>query len=280
MKSTSDNASLSPPMRASPTGFTKPVNHLPISRPTSSTWEKPERARTSHACEPCRERKTKCDGDRPSCRRCLHTGTSCHYGYGKGWRKRKTAEDLTATSRRLARYETLLSQIIPLVSNEVRVLIEDARDLDTATSNGSETTEPEPNYHPPSLPGIKSESNSSSGSRPLLPFPIPSTLAPTVSRSSNSSGTYDSVTPSSVPPLTPTPAPQGTISPDTSSLTRLPSITPDGVLIEEGSPPRSQLPNDPKITTATGQDRLVALPTSPNNTRSSGDALRNPFSVG
>lgn len=59
-----------------------------ISR-NSSTYERPERVRTSHACEPCRERKTKCDGERPSCRRCLHTGASCHYGYRKGWKKRK-----------------------------------------------------------------------------------------------------------------------------------------------------------------------------------------------
>lgn len=55
----------------------------------SASYERPERARTSHACEPCRERKTKCDGERPSCRRCLHTGNPCHYGFGKGWRKRK-----------------------------------------------------------------------------------------------------------------------------------------------------------------------------------------------
>lgn len=40
----------------------------------------------------------------------------------------RTAEDLTATSRRLARYEALLAEILPMVSSEVRDLIEDARD--------------------------------------------------------------------------------------------------------------------------------------------------------
>lgn len=40
----------------------------------------------------------------------------------------RTAEDLTATSRRLARYEALLAEILPMVSTEVRELIEDARD--------------------------------------------------------------------------------------------------------------------------------------------------------
>ncbi|KAJ9604068.1 hypothetical protein H2200_011591 [Cladophialophora chaetospira] len=43
-------------------------------------------------------------------------------------RNSRTAEDLTATSRRLARYESLLNEILPMVSSEVRVLIEDARD--------------------------------------------------------------------------------------------------------------------------------------------------------
>lgn len=64
------------------------IKHVPIARHKTG-YERPERARTSHACEPCRERKTKCDGERPACRRCLHTGTNCHYGYGKGWKKRK-----------------------------------------------------------------------------------------------------------------------------------------------------------------------------------------------
>lgn len=80
----------------SPTSSTGPhprqrPKQIAIARNTTSGYERPERARTSHACEPCRERKTKCDGERPSCRRCLHTGTSCHYGYGKGWKKRKYA---------------------------------------------------------------------------------------------------------------------------------------------------------------------------------------------
>lgn len=123
---------------------------VPISRSTTSGYERPERARTSHACEPCRERKTKCDGERPSCRRCLHTGTICHYGYGKGWKKRKyarfpswtrmafflrnidltchrTAEDLNVTSSKLARYERLLNDIFPLVSTDVRNMIDDVR---------------------------------------------------------------------------------------------------------------------------------------------------------
>ena len=39
----------------------------------------------------------------------------------------RTAEDLSATSRRLARYESLLNNIAPLVSPSVRAMIDDAR---------------------------------------------------------------------------------------------------------------------------------------------------------
>ena len=116
------------PQRIDPPTMPGSKPGLPIARSAGTPFERPERARTSHACEPCRERKTKCDGERPSCRRCLHTGTGCFYGYGKGWRKKKTAEDLTATSRRLARYEALLNDIMPHVSPNVAAMIEEARE--------------------------------------------------------------------------------------------------------------------------------------------------------
>ncbi|KAF9817843.1 hypothetical protein IEO21_03185 [Rhodonia placenta] len=37
------------------------------------------RVRTPQACELCRERKTKCSGTRPTCKRCFHLGTECVY---------------------------------------------------------------------------------------------------------------------------------------------------------------------------------------------------------
>ncbi|KIW69676.1 hypothetical protein PV04_05538 [Phialophora macrospora] len=283
-------SSVSPPNSASPAGVAK-TTLLPISRSSSSAWEKPERARTSHACEPCRERKTKCDGSRPACRRCLHTGTTCFYGYGKGWRKRKTAEDLTATSRRLARYESLLNEILPMVSPEVRVLIEDARDNDTGGSNnGSETNETEQNHQPPTL--LKHESGmSGSSARIILPLPVPSLgagaspLVPTASRSSTSSGTFESV-----PPLPSANASGGAtvqptqrLSPDSNPVTRLPSITPDGQLIEAGARDRSPttLHRPPDSVASYGQDRMAAPPTSPISLVSQGETARPPhFSPG
>ncbi|KIW43658.1 hypothetical protein, variant [Exophiala oligosperma] len=280
-----NTTSLSPPTTPSNsllvTNNTNPIPNngiasVPISRHNHPTWDKPERARTSHACEPCRERKTKCDGSRPACRRCLHTGTTCYYGYGKGWRKRKTAEDLTATSRRLARYETLLNEIMPMVSPEVRALIDEARENDT--SNGSETNDNDYGLGPPRLDGTLS---GAPGSRIILPLPVPSPHVPGASRSSTSSSTFEPAG----PPATLSTASSQTsqrLSPDSNQLTRLPSITAGGILIEEErvagfSPPKAP---GADVTVMPGLERLAALPTSPSQS-SHGDITRpHQFSPG
>jgi hypothetical protein len=46
----------------------------------------------------------------------------------------RTAEDLTATSRRLARYEALLNEIMPHVPPNVKAMIEEAREQVTDIS--------------------------------------------------------------------------------------------------------------------------------------------------
>ena len=35
--------------------------------------------RVSRACDPCREQKTKCSGQRPACQRCRESGIACLY---------------------------------------------------------------------------------------------------------------------------------------------------------------------------------------------------------
>jgi Fungal Zn(2)-Cys(6) binuclear cluster domain len=50
--------------------------------------------RVGHACEPCREQKTKCSGGRPTCQRCHDFGLSCFYGDRK---RERTAKSLTQT---------------------------------------------------------------------------------------------------------------------------------------------------------------------------------------
>ena len=48
-----------------------------------------EKSRVSHACEPCRQRKTKCSGERPVCKHCEEFQISCYYADGKRDRTKK-----------------------------------------------------------------------------------------------------------------------------------------------------------------------------------------------
>ena len=50
-----------------------------------------EKHRVSHACEPCRSRKTKCTGERPICAHCKEYRLQCYYADGKRDRARKWA---------------------------------------------------------------------------------------------------------------------------------------------------------------------------------------------
>lgn len=86
----------------------KPLASLPASRPPTATGPgqapakkiaiprlkiKPgsdsgflgsaNRQRVTQACGPCRQRKSKCTGDKSACRQCLELNISCYYPYGK-----------------------------------------------------------------------------------------------------------------------------------------------------------------------------------------------------
>lgn len=50
------------------------------------------RHRVTHACEPCRHRKTKCSGERPACRHCMDFKIQCFYADGKRDRVKKYAD--------------------------------------------------------------------------------------------------------------------------------------------------------------------------------------------
>ncbi|KIW11226.1 hypothetical protein PV08_10526 [Exophiala spinifera] len=188
----------------------------------------------------------------------------------------RTAEDLTATSRRLARYESLLNDILPMVSPEVRALIDEARENDT--SNGSETNDNDYNPGPPRLDGSIS---GAPGGRIILPLPVPSPHVPGVSRSSTSSSTFEPAG----PPATLSTASSQTsqrLSPDSNQLTRLPSITAGGILIEEERAADFSPPKAPGVDTSAmpGLERLVPLPTSPSHSPH-GDVTRpHQFSPG
>lgn len=67
-----------------------------------------QRRRSARACEPCRQRKVKCDGGRPECRKCREHGVSCSYIDIKRIRDQK---QLGVLSEKVERYEKLLRQL-------------------------------------------------------------------------------------------------------------------------------------------------------------------------
>lgn len=84
---------------------TAPANpKLPIPRLNAGTSVRGRR-RSARACEPCRQRKIKCDGNRPTCGQCVYHKNRCGYEDVKRVRDQKMLGYLT---QRVERYESLL----------------------------------------------------------------------------------------------------------------------------------------------------------------------------
>jgi len=199
------------PNSAKPIAAGPRQNSMLIERSSNLPYENLEGARTKHACEPCRERKTKCDGERPTCRRCLSRGSTCLYGYEQGWKRRKTQKDLSSTLIKLGKYEALLSVILPLVGPAVQAMIEDTYDR-----SGS--------------PDFEESSQPDHLDRITLPNPLP--FAIQNARFSRLGSLSD--------PLSPKHGLQGgvrhlrSVSSPEMAFDRLPSITAIGKLIDQG----------------------------------------------
>jgi hypothetical protein len=63
------------------------------------------RRRSARACEPCRQRKIKCDGLRPCCSQCTYHNHQCSYEDVKRVRDQKR---LGSLAKRVEAYESLL----------------------------------------------------------------------------------------------------------------------------------------------------------------------------
>ncbi|KAG5367096.1 putative transcriptional regulatory protein [Yarrowia sp. B02] len=79
-----------------------------------------KKPRVSRACEPCRKRKTRCDGQRPACNNCLGSGRDCMYTEVVHKRKAKVAKESNARSSksRLDRIESLLDKVLRKLGDE------------------------------------------------------------------------------------------------------------------------------------------------------------------
>ncbi|KAE8375706.1 hypothetical protein BDV26DRAFT_267300, partial [Aspergillus bertholletiae] len=67
------------------------------------------RQRTSRACAPCHQRKTKCDGQKPQCNQCCRLAIPCTYVGSKRERQKWALESVQA---KIQSYESLLQRII------------------------------------------------------------------------------------------------------------------------------------------------------------------------
>lgn len=66
------------------------------------------RGRVQRACQTCRERKTKCGGEKPSCGQCLSLNVDCVYPSSRREENKATLERLQSQNER---YESLLRRI-------------------------------------------------------------------------------------------------------------------------------------------------------------------------
>lgn len=102
------------------------LNRLPIPRLPNRRADRENPGRVARACDNCRSRKKKCDGDKPVCGQCAGSElVSCVYSESKNVRERK---ELKWTARKADRYETLLREIsheveLPVAKRIQRALV-------------------------------------------------------------------------------------------------------------------------------------------------------------
>ncbi|KAI9043561.1 transcription factor [Aspergillus affinis] len=86
-----------------------------------------ERRRSARACEPCRQRKIKCDGNKPACKQCVEHDVRCAYMDVKRVRDQK---QLGALAKKVDRYEKFLEDIEMEVeshtSRRIRKMLKDS----------------------------------------------------------------------------------------------------------------------------------------------------------
>lgn len=88
---------------------------VPIPRTTSASSQS-QRRRSARACEPCRQRKIKCDGNKPVCRQCIDHNVSCFFVDVKRVRDQK---QLGLLGRKVEKYENLLQNLEKEVDENV-----------------------------------------------------------------------------------------------------------------------------------------------------------------
>ncbi|KAL8935347.1 MAG: hypothetical protein Q9216_005477 [Gyalolechia sp. 2 TL-2023] len=91
-----------------------------ILSPTPSTSTE-NKHRVSHACEPCRQRKTKCSGERPTCKHCEDFKITCIYADGK---RDRTKREYNTMAAQVAEYQKVLVDLRDRVDRADQLLIQ------------------------------------------------------------------------------------------------------------------------------------------------------------
>lgn len=144
------------PQSMVPSGFANPDNRVAahgsasnnkvaIPRLAAPTTYRGRR-RSARACEPCRQRKIKCDGVRPTCGQCAYHNNRCVYEDVKRVRDQKMLELL---SKRAERYESLLRDLEGDVDAPTARRIRKA--LKVSSFHAASSLAPQCNFHFSSL---------------------------------------------------------------------------------------------------------------------------------
>ncbi|GAB1205625.1 fungal-specific transcription factor domain-containing protein [Aspergillus pseudonomiae] len=96
-----------PNQQSSRSSSSREIPKVAIPR-TAGVSGQSQRRRSARACEPCRQRKIKCDGNKPACKQCVEHNVSCSYLDAKRVRDQK---QLGVLAKKVQRYEKLLEGI-------------------------------------------------------------------------------------------------------------------------------------------------------------------------
>ncbi|KAL7649398.1 transcription factor [Aspergillus niger] len=107
--------------------------------------------RCRKACGPCRQRKTKCDGNKPVCRPCVDHNVSCFYTDVKRVRDRK---QLSVLQRKIEQYEQLLHDLEEVDGNVARRVRTALRGPDTTSATADDGDSDSSNSSTGSLNGL------------------------------------------------------------------------------------------------------------------------------
>ncbi|KAL4934487.1 Zn(II)2Cys6 transcription factor domain-containing protein [Aspergillus undulatus] len=100
-----------------------PIARLPLGHdgmPSNSQPRRTHRRHVPRACEPCRQRKTKCTGERGGCHNCGANNVRCFYTDGKREKTKKQFEDLKRKNEEHEIIEQRLADDFGLSVEELR----------------------------------------------------------------------------------------------------------------------------------------------------------------